>query len=89
MAKNKKDAYDPLWAEAKKKCRLNQDDIAMAKQLGFKPKTLLKNIPSPKEQWKAPVKQWIRDLYYEKYGTLINTAGGKDKPNTLDDDLPF
>ncbi len=75
---------DELWKKAKKLCRLNQDDIAMAKQLGFSPKTLIKNIPSPKESWKLPVKEWIRGLYLEKYGTVIST-----KPHDIGDDLPF
>jgi hypothetical protein len=26
---------DELWAEAKKKCRLNMEDIALAKRLGL------------------------------------------------------
>lgn len=38
----------------------------MAKELGMTPKSLLKNIPSPTQQWKAPVKVWIRDLYDKK-----------------------
>lgn len=51
------------WAEAKRRCRLNDDDIRMAEELGMSPRSLLKNIPSPREQWKAPVKDWIRDQY--------------------------
>lgn len=34
-----------LWAEAKKKCRLNEEDIRMAKEMGLNPKSLIKNIP--------------------------------------------
>ena len=53
-------AYKPeLWAEAKKKCRLNEEEIRMAKEMGLNPKSLIKNIPSPREQWKQPVKVWI------------------------------
>lgn len=59
---------DQQWAEAKRQCRLNQEDIRMAKELGFKPRSLIKNIPAPNQQWKLPVKQWIRDLYEEKKG---------------------
>lgn len=76
MANNEE--KDKLWAEAKKRCRLNAQDIQLAKQLGMSPKSLLKNIPSPKEQWKLPVKDWIRSLAWEK--GLIK----EDK-----DDLPF
>ena len=31
--------------------------------MDLNPKSLIKNIPNPKEQWKAPVKLWIRDMY--------------------------
>lgn len=61
----------PTWAEAKKRCRLNQNDIQMAKELGMTPKSLLKNIPSPKQQWKAPVNVWIRELYEKKFGKVL------------------
>jgi len=30
----------------------------MARELGLNPRTLIKNIPSPTQQWKLPVKQW-------------------------------
>lgn len=52
-----------LWAEAKKRCRLGEEDIRMAKEMGLNPKSLIKNIPSKSEPWKAPVKNWIRDMY--------------------------
>ncbi len=38
----------------------------MAKELGLNPRSLIKNIPSPTQQWKLPVKQWIHELYEEK-----------------------
>lgn len=57
---------EQAWKEAKKRCRLNEEDIKLAKQLGMSPKSLIKNIPGPKEQWKLPVKQWIRELAEEK-----------------------
>ncbi|WML29208.1 hypothetical protein RCG24_14560 [Neobacillus sp. OS1-32] len=59
------------WAEAKKRCRLNEADIQMAKELGMTPKSLIKNIPTPNQQWKAPVKVWIRDLYEEKFNRVL------------------
>ena len=40
----------------------------MAKELGFQPRSLIKNIPSPSQQWKAPVKEWVRSLYEKKIG---------------------
>lgn len=98
MGKGKNNA---AWAEAKKRCRLNELEIKMAKELGMKPKSLLKNIPSPQEKWKAPVKVWIRDLYEEKFGRLPaklktpnqNSGEKKKAPKSLseifDEELPF
>jgi hypothetical protein len=58
--------HDPAWANAKKVCRLNTEDIRMAKELGLSPRALMKNVSSPTQQWKAPVKFWIRDLYEKR-----------------------
>ncbi|MCF7955470.1 MAG: hypothetical protein K9M75_06690 [Phycisphaerae bacterium] len=58
--KNKKERF---WVEAKRRCCLNNEDIRMAKEMGLNPKSLIKNIPSKSEQWKSPVKNWIRDIY--------------------------
>jgi hypothetical protein len=68
MAKKKKKTpkYDPAWAEAKKRCRLNMQDIKMAQELGLSPRALIKNIPGSNQQWKAPVKDWIRELYTKR-----------------------
>jgi len=57
---------DELWAEAKKKCRLNQEAIRMAKEMGLNPKSLIKNIPNEKQKWKSPVKEWIEDMYEKR-----------------------
>ena len=53
---------EDMWAEAKKKCRLNNEDIALAKRLGLNPRSLIKNIPSKSEPWKAPVKDWLHEI---------------------------
>ncbi len=53
---------DAMWAEAKKKCRLNNEDIALAKRLGLNPRSLIKNIPNKSEPWKAPVKDWLHEI---------------------------
>lgn len=58
--------HDPLWAKAMKVCRLNMEDIRMAKELGMSPRSLMKNVPGPTQQWKAPVRVWIRDLYEKR-----------------------
>jgi hypothetical protein len=80
MRENKKNS---AWAEAKKRCCLNQNDIQMAKELGMTPKSLLKNIPSTTQQWKAPVKVWINDLYEKKFGKLRTTEHTKSRPRQV------
>lgn len=52
-----------LWDEAKKKCRIGDEEIRMAKEMGLNPKSLIKNIPNKSEIWKASVKDWIHDMY--------------------------
>jgi hypothetical protein len=66
--KNKKNGGKNLsreakWAEAKRRCRLNVETLRMAKDMGLNPRSLIRNIPSKSEPWKAPVHVWIRDFY--------------------------
>jgi hypothetical protein len=74
--------HDLKWAEAKKRCGLNQDDIAKAKALGLSPKSLIKNIPSPSQKWKQPVKLWVRELYERKFGgtQAVKKSGTNSNP---------
>ena len=44
----------------------------MAKELGISPRSLIKNIPSPAQRWKQPVKDWIRELYARKHPAGAN-----------------
>ena len=39
----------------------------MAKELGLGPCSLIKNIPNRSQPWKAPVKDWVRELYDRKF----------------------
>jgi len=73
MAKKKKktSGKNSGWATAKTLCRLSAIEIQMAKELGMTPKSLTKNIPSPSQQWKASVKDWVRGLYEKKFGDRI------------------
>ncbi len=60
--------HEEEWKKAKKLCRLSNEDIRKARELGMSPRGLMKNIPNPKQRWKAPVAVWIRDLYEKKFG---------------------
>jgi len=76
MNSNKDDA----WQEAKRRCRLNEKDVRMAKELGLQPKSLIKNIPGASEQWKAPVNEWVRSIYQKKIGSRKPKAASSVVP---------
>ena len=79
-----------LWIEAKKRCKLNEEEIQMAKEMGLNPKSLIKNIPNKNEQWKAPVRIWIRDMYEEQFGrnkVILDNKSIKNQKKV--EELPF
>ena len=56
-------------------------EIRMAKEMGLNPKSLIKNIPNPKEQWKLPVKDWIHEMYEDRQRKQKKkAAAGKQAP---------
>ena len=58
----------PGWPEAKERSRLNRNDVQMAKRLGFRPDSLIRAGPGPKDKWKLPVNLWVRELHREHFG---------------------
>ncbi|TMV45790.1 hypothetical protein FE783_28050 [Paenibacillus mesophilus] len=77
---SKKLDKEAAWADAKKRCRLSDEEIRMAKELGMTPKSLTKNIPSPSQKWKAPVREWVWELYAEKFGNKRPSAAANSSP---------
>ena len=65
------------WPEAIRLCRLNRNDVEMAKRLGFRPDVLIRARPGPNHTWKLPVNAWIRELYRERFG---HVPGQKPRP---------
>ena len=61
-----RDKLNDEWVKAKKLCRLSNDEVRTARELGISPRGLIKNIPNPKERWKAPVGVWVRNLYAKR-----------------------
>ena len=57
---------DADWNEARRLCRLSGEEVRMAREMGLNPRSLIKNIPSRTQQWKAPVNEWIRNMYEKK-----------------------
>ena len=70
---------EQLWQEAKKRCRLSNEDIARAKRLGLNPKSLIKNIPNKSEPWKAPVKDWLIEIENERLEKAAKKQARKEK----------
>jgi hypothetical protein len=71
MANKEKKAEQ--WKEAKLLCRLNDEDIRIAKEMGLNPLSLIKNIPAKGQLWKAPVKQWLHEMYEKRKTKPIST----------------
>ena len=76
---------EQLWAEAKKKCRLNNEDIALAKRLGLNPRSLIKNIPNKSEPWKAPVKDWLHEIDAKRQKKAAQKQHRKEKSGGTSD----
>lgn len=75
MTKPKKAKGKDAWAMAKQQCRLNQEEISMAKALGLNPKKLISNHAScQQERWKEPVGAWIRTIYEKRFGPPSDRA---------------
>jgi hypothetical protein len=65
---------DQKWIEAKKKFRLSDTHIQMAKELGMNPQKFGSLANHKQEKWKAPLPDFIEDLYYKRFK--------KEKPET-------
>jgi hypothetical protein len=75
MAKLQNSDQQQLWAEAQCRCRLSDEAVRMARELGIGSRSLIKNIPAPTQQWKAPVEDWVRDLYEKRQRKKRSSAG--------------
>lgn len=56
------------WVEARKRHRLSDAHVQMARELGMNPKKLGKLDNHDQEPWKAPLPQFIEHLYYKRFG---------------------
>lgn len=68
MSNNKIPKELQPWIEAKKKHRLSQMHIQMARELGMNPKNFGKLDNHKQEPWKAPLPQFIKNLYMKRFG---------------------
>ena len=64
-----------LWVHARKRYSLSHTHVQMARELGLNPKKLGKINNHKQEPWKAPLPQFIEDLYLKQFG--------KSKPDNV------
>ncbi len=56
-----------VWIKAKKKYHLSDVHIQMARDLGMNPKKFGSLANNKQEKWKAPLSEFIEDIYYKKF----------------------
>src|SRR5215470_14417156 len=63
------------WIDARRRFHLSHEHVQMARELGMNPKKLGKLDNHHQEPWKLPVRQFIRKLYFKRFG--------KERPNAV------
>jgi len=61
---------EAIWAEVKKRYRLSNETIQMAKKLGLNPKKLGGIANHHQEPWKQPLPDFIKSLYQQRFGKM-------------------
>ena len=64
-----------IWIEARKRHKLGDMHIQMARELGLNPKKFGKLDNHKQERWKAPLPQFIERIYFKHFK--------KDRPDTI------
>ncbi|HDV5786131.1 TPA: hypothetical protein RJD83_003118 [Legionella pneumophila] len=59
---------ETLWAVVKKRYRLSNETILMAKKLGLNPKKIGSIAHHHQETWKQPLPEFIQSLYQQRFG---------------------
>ena len=57
-----------VWIEARKRHHLSHAQVQMARELGMNPMKLGSLDNHRQEPWKAPLPQFIEDLYLRRFG---------------------
>ncbi len=55
------------WIEAKRKFKLSDKHIQMARELGLNPRKFGSLDNNKQEPWKAPLKDFIEKIYYKHF----------------------
>jgi hypothetical protein len=59
---------EQIWIDAKKRYRLSNEIIQMAKKLGMNPKKFGGLANHKQEPWKQSLPEFIRSLYKKRFG---------------------
>lgn len=59
---------EKIWSEVKKRYRLSNKVIQMAKKLGLNPKKFGSIANHKQEPWKQPLHEFIKEIYEKRYG---------------------
>jgi hypothetical protein len=72
MAKSKAFIPNALrpWIEARRRFHLSHAEIKMARELGLNPQKFGKLANHRQEPWKAPLRIFIADLYFRRFGRI-------------------
>ena len=57
-----------VWIDARRRHRLSDAHVQMARELGLDPKKLGKLDNHEQEPWKAPLPEFIERLYLKRFG---------------------
>jgi len=66
--KNKNHEKYQVWIDVRKRYRLSDIHIQMARELGMNPKKFGKIANEKQEPWKAPLPVFIERIYFKRFG---------------------
>ncbi len=66
--KNKISDKYQIWMDVRKRYRLSDLHIQMARELGMNPKKFGKIANEKQEPWKAPLPTFIERIYFKRFG---------------------
>jgi len=67
MKKKNHPVHFGIWIEARKRYRLSDCQIQMARELGLNPKKFGSLSANPHEPWKVPLGQFIEEIYEKRF----------------------
>jgi hypothetical protein len=57
-----------IWVETRKRYRLSDVQIQMARELGLNPRKFSKYANNKQEPWKKPLPDFIEEIYFKRFG---------------------